>query len=62
MATITLQDINTLQINHILDYVKKENINYRILDSEDEFLYKEMTVSEQSGKGDFNKVMEFLQA
>jgi len=62
MTTTTFQRIAPTQINHILSYAEKEKLKYKISESEDEFLYKKMVESEKSGKGNFNKVMEFLQA
>jgi len=62
MATVTIKANTVSKLNQILSFVKKEKFRFQIQESEDEQLFREMQLSEQSGKGDFNKVMEFLQA
>jgi len=62
MTTITVKPIDYAQQSKLLAYMRKEKLLFEVSESEDEYLFKEMVESEKSGKGDFNKVMEFLQA
>jgi len=62
MTTVAFPHFDYIQRAQLLAYIKRNKWDYKILDPEDEFLYNEMVESEKSGVGDFNKVMEFLQA
>jgi hypothetical protein len=60
MTTITVKPGDYAQRTRLLAYMKKEKLKYEISESENDSLYNEMVESEKSGRGDFNKVMEFL--
>jgi len=62
MATVTIKTNTVSKLNQILSFVKKEKLHFHIQESEDEQLFREMKISEESGKGDVKKVMEFLQS
>jgi len=61
MTTVTFPSFDYMQRAQLLAYIKRNKWDYKILETEDEFLYNEMVESEKSGIGDINKVMEFLQ-